>query len=112
VLVRRAEQSLDRDEQLRLFEEVAEWAGRQSRWMRAVDAHRRSSEIAAGRERRARHLYEAGIIYRDELASFDEALACFARALEGYADDGVEPPTEIAEAHQHLVQRNRSRAQR
>jgi tetratricopeptide (TPR) repeat protein len=112
VLGRRAEVTLDRDEQLRIFEDVAASAARLGRWVRAIAARRKCAELESDAGRRARHLYEAGVIYRDELASFDEACECFERAVAGFRDDGGQPPPEVEEAHQRLVGRNRTRAQR
>jgi tetratricopeptide (TPR) repeat protein len=110
VLARRAELTADRDDQLALYRELAAEAGRMERWGRAVEAHRRLAELDPRGERRGVELYRAGVIYRDQLAEFDEALGCFASAADIYSADGLEPPSELAEALARLKRRS-ARAQ-
>jgi tetratricopeptide (TPR) repeat protein len=102
VLERRAELAPDRDEQLRLYQDLAGEAARLERWARAVDAHRRSAELERQAEGRGQQLYRAGLIYRDHLADFDEALGCFQAAVESYSADGTTPPPPLAEAIERL----------
>ena len=80
------------------------------RWGRAVEAHRRLAELDPRGERRSVELYRAGVIYRDQLAEFDEALGCFTSAADIYSADGLEPPSELAEALARLKRRS-ARAQ-
>jgi len=110
VLARRAELAGDRDDQLALYRELAAEAGRMERWGRAVEAHRRLAELDPRGERRSVELYRAGVIYRDQLAEFDEALGCFTSAADIYSADGLEPPSELAEALARLKRRS-ARAQ-
>ena len=106
LLARRAELTVDRDNQLALYRELAAEAGRMERWGRAVEAHRRLAELDPRGERRSVELYRAGVIYRDQLAEFDEALGCFASAADIYSADGLEPPSELAEALAGLKRRS------
>jgi len=98
VLARRAELSVDRDEQLRLYQDLAGEAARLERWARAVDAHRRSAELEQEANGRGQQLYRAGLIYRDHLADFDEALGCFEAAVDSYSADGTTPPAGLEDA--------------
>ena len=98
VLARRAELTDDRDEQLRLYQDLAGEAARLERWARAVDAHRRSAELEPQADGRGQQLYRAGVICRDHLAAFDEALDCFEAAADSYSSDGSAPPSALAEA--------------
>ena len=98
MLARRAELANDRDEQLRLYHDLAGEAARLERWARAVDAHRRSAELEPQADGRGEQLYRAGVICRDHLAAFDEALDCFQAAADSYSADGSTPPSALAEA--------------
>jgi tetratricopeptide (TPR) repeat protein len=111
VLGRRAEATLDRDQKVRLLEEIARGAAQQGRWVRAVGARRRCAEAESLPRRRGQHLFEAGLIYQDQLASFEEAYECFDGALKCFGEEGAEPPPELVEAHRRLLSRNRSHAQ-
>ena len=102
VLARRAEVALDRDEQLKLYQSLAGEAARLERWARAVDAHRRSAELESHADARGQQLFRAGVIYRDHLAAFDEALECFEAAADSYTADGGAPPAPLAEAIERL----------
>ncbi|MGZ3405433.1 MAG: hypothetical protein ACXVAN_03250, partial [Polyangia bacterium] len=102
VLARRAELAPDRDEQLRLYQDLAGEAARLERWARAVDAHRRSAELERQAEGRGQQLYRAGVICRDHLAAFDEALDCFQAAADSYSADGAAPPDALVEGIERL----------
>ena len=103
VLARRAELTLDRDEQLRLYHDLAGEAARLERWARAVDAHRRSAGSSEPHsDGRGQKLDRAGVICRDHLAAFDEALDCFEAAVDSYSSDGAPPPATLAEAIERL----------
>ena len=102
VLARLAELALDKDEQLRLYRDLAGEAARLERWARAVDAHRRSAELEPHADARGEQLYRAGLICRDHLAAFDEALDCFVAAADSYSADGAAPPAALAEAIERL----------
>ncbi|MCU1279123.1 MAG: domain protein, putative component of TonB system, partial [bacterium] len=102
VLARRAELTLDRDERLRLYQDLAGEAARLERWARAVDAHRRSAELEPQGDSRGQQLYRAGVICRDHLAAFDEALDCFQAAVDSYSAEGATPPATLAEAIERL----------
>jgi tetratricopeptide (TPR) repeat protein len=98
VLEQHAEMARDREEQIRLYQALAEEAVRLERWARAVEAHRHAADLDRAGERRGAELYQAGLIYRDQLAEFDEALACFESATRCYGADGLDPPAELVEA--------------
>ncbi len=102
VIARRAELTHDRDEQLRLYQDLAGEAARLERWARAVDAHRRSAELELEADGRGQQLYRAGVICRDHLAAFDEALDCFQAAADSYSADGAAPPAALSEAIERL----------
>jgi len=112
ILARRAELSTDKDEQLGIYRDLAAEAVRFERWARAVEAHRRLAELDGQGERRGVELYRAGVIYRDQLADFDEALGCFESAADSYAADGLEPPAELAEALARIRRRSQRAAER
>jgi tetratricopeptide (TPR) repeat protein len=112
VLQKRIDATLDRDEQVRLLEGLADAAARMGRWVRAVKARLRCAESEARSEQRGHQLYEAGVIYRDQLASFEEAFDCFDRANDCYTEAGVTTPAELSEAHRGLIAKRRTQAQR
>ena len=98
VLSRRAELSADRDLKRQLYRQLADEAARLERWARAVDAHRRAAELEAHGDGRGQELYRAGVICRDQLAAFDEALACFEAAADSYSRAGDAAPATLTEA--------------
>ena len=59
---------------------------------RALGARRRRAPALGGARAasrgRGQQLYRAGVIYRDHLAAFDEALDCFEAAADSYSADG------------------------
>jgi tetratricopeptide (TPR) repeat protein len=98
LLEQHAKSSRDIGQRLELYDALAEEAGRLERWARAVEATRRAAELEPSGAARAQRLYRAGLLCRDQLADFDEALACFEAAARNFGAAGTVAPQPLDDA--------------
>jgi hypothetical protein len=59
---------------------------------------RRAAELEPSGAARAQRLYRAGLLCRDQLADFDEALACFEAAARNFGAAGTVAPQPLDDA--------------